>query len=158
MWSKVRLLLIWGIRVAVTWVFVSFAWGKLFEPEEFAEAIFRYRMLPDWGVNLMALGLPWLEFWCALALFVPCLRRAAWCWLMTLLVIFTLAKASALARGLDISCGCHGSGDGAGEFIRWQSIAFNLLILAGCVVATFLETRKHSSFGSLGRLPHEEER
>ena len=124
----------WAIRLGVVWIFVAFSWGKLWEPASFAEAIFRYRMLPDVLINPMALFLPWLEFWCALALFLPFWRRAAWNWLILLLVVFTVAKASVLFRGLDVSCGCHGA-SGEGEFIRWQSIAFNLLILAGCGVA-----------------------
>lgn len=101
-----RTALNWGAALLLAIVFTAAAIPKLSDPAGFALAIHRYHLAPDGLINLMAIYLPWLEVIAALALLWP-RTRAAGAWLITLmLILFTVALTSALARGLDVACGC----------------------------------------------------
>lgn len=108
------------------WTILGLAWGlaavfayaggvKVADPAAFAEAIGNYRLLPDVLVNWMAVCLPWIELSAALALCLPAWRRAGALLVLGMSGVFALAILSAWVRGLDISCGCFGTGShGAG--------------------------------------------
>ncbi|MDF3129781.1 MauE/DoxX family redox-associated membrane protein [Kiritimatiellaeota bacterium B1221] len=114
------------MRLLISGLFLYSGWVKILDQEAFALAILGYQLLPEsWGVPLSAL-LPWLEFWCAVGLWItPPFRRAAWIWITLMLLVFTLAKISVLQRGLAISCGCSG-GD---EMMTWKDVGMNMLWL-----------------------------
>lgn len=102
----------------VPWMFlrallsVVFLWAgmiKALDPGEFALAIERYRLLP-WPIcAALALYLPWLEILAALGIWWRLTRIGAYLVLAGLSALFFGALASALLRGLDISCGCFGA-------------------------------------------------
>ncbi len=103
------------------WIELGLAWGlaavfayaggtKVADPAAFAAAIGNYRMLPEAAVNLLAVCLPWIELGAALALLVPAWRRAGALLTAGMSAVFATAILSAWVRGLDISCGCFGTG------------------------------------------------
>ena len=102
----------WSHRLAA-WVLVAvFAWAgvaKLADPAAFAAAIDGFRLIPPLASALLAVYLPWFEIVLAAALLTRPLRRPAALFSTLLLLVFTLATVLALARGLDIRCGCFGS-------------------------------------------------
>ena len=101
------------LRLGLAAVFIIFAIPKIREPDLFAMAIFNYHMLPHWGVNAMAIVLPWLELFLGLALALGFWRRASALVISALMVVFIGAFVTAKARGLNISCGCFELGEGA---------------------------------------------
>jgi len=111
-------------RIAVTLLFGYAGWVKILDPGEFARAISGYALLPEEWVPWLAYSLPWLEVWCAAALWVtPPFRRSAWVLVTLMMIVFTLAKASVMLRGLEIACGCMASD----EPMRWLDVWVNLL-------------------------------
>jgi hypothetical protein len=60
-----------------------------------------------------AVYLPWLELVCAVAILFRWRERGALRLVLMLCSLFTIALASVWWRGLDISCGCFGHGDGS---------------------------------------------
>jgi putative oxidoreductase len=94
----------------------------------FAVEIDNYQLLP-WLAPYMAAALPALEITLALALVVlPApWRRAAALGCLGLMVLFTVGAASAMARNLDIDCGCFGKGSGP---ITWLTIARDVALIA----------------------------
>lgn len=87
-------------------VFLQAGLSKLHDPWGFAQAVDNYRLLPPAALGLVALFLPALETVVGGTLLLGWLRRGtAWATLGMLLA-FELALASALWRGLNISCGC----------------------------------------------------
>lgn len=110
-----------SIRVLLGVVFIWASIDKIAHPGGFAEAIYNYRMLPYWAINLMAIVMPWLEMICGIFLILGILWRGAAFMLGVLLAVFIVALSSALIRGLDISCGCF-TVDGE------EAIALDLLI------------------------------
>jgi uncharacterized membrane protein YphA (DoxX/SURF4 family) len=123
----IKTLLLWALRLFIGGLFLRSGFIKLIDPQAFAESTANYLILGERAVMLTALYLPWLEVWTGLALLVfPPLRPAAWSLISLMLLVFTAAKISALARGLDISCGC-GAGD---DPITLPDVLENLLLLA----------------------------
>jgi hypothetical protein len=112
-------------------IFVFYGASKIPYLADFAQSIENYRILPITFVNAMAITLPWIEVVAGLAL----LRRK---WVPGAIVViagmtavFTAAIVSAIARGLDINCGCLNTGiagDPQSNLIR--QLALDILLLA----------------------------
>jgi len=94
-------------RILLGVLFLLAATPKILWPADFAKVIFFYQILPYDLVNALAIVLPWIELYSAIALlFSRSLRQAAAWIILGLLVIFTAAIVTDLCRGIDISCGC----------------------------------------------------
>jgi uncharacterized membrane protein YphA (DoxX/SURF4 family) len=98
-------------QLGIAVVFLVAALGKIGDPAPFARQIFYFRMLPPGLENLMAITLPWVELLAALSLLLRYRPRAGAVVTAGLMVLFVFVVAAALARGLDIECGCFGTAD-----------------------------------------------
>lgn len=96
-------------RLILGLVFIAAALPKMADPPAFAKAIWAYELFPAWSLHPLALGLPWLELICGLALCLGFWLRAAALWLGALLISFCLALAINLARHHPVDCGCFGA-------------------------------------------------
>jgi uncharacterized membrane protein YphA (DoxX/SURF4 family) len=105
---------LWLARLLLGLVFLMAAWPKIQAPVDLAWAIVGYRLVPEVLVAPLALFLPWLELWSALAVLIGPrkFRRAGAMMVAFLLLSFMAAAAQGLARGLDFECGCFGTQDG----------------------------------------------
>lgn len=89
-------------------LFIYSALAKISDPDDFARAVMRYGILPDFSVGIFSLTMPMLELLAGLSmLFTKWLRESALL-VSGMLVLFIVALIQALARGLEISCGCFG--------------------------------------------------
>ena len=114
-------------RILVGLVFVIAGAMKAWNPQAFQAAIDGYRLLPTFGTALVALYLPWLEMVAGLLLLSGRPGwRAALAIIISLTVVFLMAIAQAVVRGLDPDCGCLGS---IGSSLH-ATIARDVLILA----------------------------
>lgn len=93
-------------RTALGAVFLYASYDKILNPGPFALAVANYRLLPDWGVNVVAVLMPWVEFWCALMLLSGQWVRTSSFLVGGLLVVFIAAVGISVGRGLDVDCGC----------------------------------------------------
>jgi uncharacterized membrane protein len=98
------------LLLALGGIFAVAGIPKAINPAAFAVSIDHYHLLPWRGAAALALYLPWLEILCAAALTTKKFRLGSLCVMLGLMLIFLPALISAAARGLDISCGCFGSG------------------------------------------------
>jgi len=123
---------------AVGAVFVLAALPKLQNPAAFAVAVYRYHLLPGALVNLAAGVLPWTELLAGAAMIAGRghFRRAGALLASLMLVVFSVAIAVSLARGLDIACGCFSLSPAAAQ-AGWQNLARNALLLAASLAAFF---------------------
>ena len=103
-------------REALSWafglVFVWSGWIKAQEPAQFLASVRSFHILPDPFAAWLALALPWLEIFAGLAVLTGWLRQGGLLLLNASLAVFAVALISAWLRGLDIECGCFGSGKG----------------------------------------------
>lgn len=123
------------LRIGLGVLFVVAAWPKLTDPHAFATSIANYRLLPESVERVLALVLAPLELIVGLALIFGVLDAGASALALAMLVIFTAAIAAALARGLDITCGCFESH--GGEKVGARKIAENVAFLAAAVAVAF---------------------
>ncbi len=116
-----------ALRWAIGAIFIYAAIAKIANPMAFAEQVDNYRLLPYFLVTLVAAILPWLELFCGLLLIVGKWLPGAALILLALNLIFLIAIISALAKGLDISCGCF-SVSGEGTRIGIKKLIENVLL------------------------------
>jgi uncharacterized membrane protein YphA (DoxX/SURF4 family) len=121
-------------RIAIGLVMIAAALGKIGDPAAFATQIHRYRLIPVGTENLLAIVLPWVELIAGLALVLGVRARSA-AWLSSaMMVVFTLAVGLAVARGLDIECGCFGTADATR--VGGLKLAENLLLTGTAIIAS----------------------
>ena len=111
-----------SVRAYLATVFLLACWHKIVDPAAFALDIATYQILPLESVNLMAIVLPWVELAAGLMLLVGLRTRAAALLVTGMLLMFTLAVSLALAKGLDMSCGCFASQGVNDDPISWRTI------------------------------------
>jgi putative oxidoreductase len=105
-----RWLLIAG-RLALAVIFLWSSIAKLRQPWiQFAISIEGFKIVPDTFLEPMARTLPWLELMAGLGLLVNVLARWAALGATLMLVVFNTAGIWAYAKGLQVDCGCFGSG------------------------------------------------
>ena len=90
-------------------LFIGACLHKIAEPESFALDIATYGILPLVAINLVAIVLPWIELFVGAMLIAGWRVRAASLLVAAMMVVFLAALCIALARGLDMSCGCFAS-------------------------------------------------
>jgi len=94
------------LRLGIGGVFLVSALDKLQQPYDFLWALYDYEIAgPAFGLAIASV-LPWLELLLGVSLIAGTLERGAWTLSVVVLTAFTCAKASVLARGLKIPCGC----------------------------------------------------
>ncbi|MBN1655337.1 MAG: DoxX family membrane protein [Deltaproteobacteria bacterium] len=101
-------------RFYLALVFLFACYHKIMDPGAFAVDVATYQILPLSLVNLMAIILPWIELAAGVLLLVGFRTRAAALLISAMMLVFTVAIVIALAKGLDMSCGCFAS-QGANE-------------------------------------------
>jgi putative oxidoreductase len=119
-------------RLALGLVFVVAGALKLRDPAAFAQDIANYQLVPSLA-PVLAVVLPALEVVVGLALLAlsSSWRRAAALVAGGLMIVFTVSASTALARGLDVSCGCFGGNSGA---IGWTTLARDVALLAAAAL------------------------
>ena len=79
---------------------------KHFHPNEFAEAVLAYKLLPEALVGAVAAALPWVEIAAGGFLALGIKKRSCLQLLALLIGGFLIVLLVTLARGLKIDCGC----------------------------------------------------
>ncbi len=118
-------------RVALGLVFVYAGILKIRDPNAFAGSVAAYKILP-YGLNyLVAAILPWVETICGMLLVVGYRARAAAFIVIAMNLVFMVALASTIVRGLDIDCGCFRQG--GAKTPAWMAILRDVLFLAAAI-------------------------
>jgi putative oxidoreductase len=93
-------------RLLLGGVFIYASLPKLLRPDEFARLINGYRVVHPDLTNLAGIALPWVEFAAGVFLAVGVLPQSSALVVAAMLSLFIGAGSLALARGLEIECGC----------------------------------------------------
>ena len=137
------------VAMALGIVLLVYGVQKIGEPSDFLKSIHAYGILPTqppWILNLTAIGLPWLEIVCGIALVLGPLRRGAALLSCAVLTVFTTAilmrsfqvmgAKDAAFFELAFDCGC-----GSGTVIIWQKLIFNGALIAGTAWVALADRR-----------------
>lgn len=117
------------LRLFLGGMFVYAAWSKVLEPAGFAMSVRGYKIIPFALSNLFALAVSWTELVAGAMLILGVFTRKAAGAIAILLVMFIVAIALVMVRGMTVDCGCFGAEGGAST--SWILIVRNLALLAG---------------------------
>jgi putative oxidoreductase len=125
-------LLAMAMRLALGGLFVVAGLLKLRDPAGFAQEIVNYDLAPVLAPYL-AIALPAVEVVAGLALiaFPPAWRRAGAVTVAGLMLMFLVATLVVIARGVNIECGCFGTGSGP---VGWSTVLRDLALLGLAVL------------------------
>lgn len=138
-----RTLLAAFLRVLVSGIFLSAGILKLKDADGTLIAVYQYKLLSWEASGFVATFLPFLEITTGVALWIPRVRLGASLLSVCLTLVFMAALGSALARNLDVTCGCFGTTD-----LRTTSgvrLAEDTVLLLTCCALWRYERSKCSS-------------
>ncbi|UCG62048.1 MAG: DoxX family membrane protein [Candidatus Zixiibacteriota bacterium] len=116
------------VRMAIGITFIYASYYKIIGPGDFAKSIWYYHLVPGALINLIAVFLPWMELLCGLCLIFGVGYRGS-LWLVTIMtVVFVVAIASAIARGIDLDCGCFKAAKSSSAS-TWKPLLFDVGLL-----------------------------
>jgi putative oxidoreductase len=120
------------LRVGLAALFVWTGMLKFQSPDATQMAIFQYKLVSWETSGVLATLVPMLEWCAAIGLVVPRLQLGGASLCIGLLLLFCGALTSALARNLDITCGCFGTTDGHTTALR--RLIEDVLLLGVCCI------------------------
>jgi uncharacterized membrane protein YphA (DoxX/SURF4 family) len=122
------------LRIALGAIFLIAGGAKVGHADQFAAQIAGFRLLPQPLVAPLAVALPYLEILLGGYLVVGLFTRTAAWFAVALLAVFDLAVASAVVRGMTVSCGCFGPNDTT--VTTWAEVARDaVFVLLAVIVA-----------------------
>ncbi|QJT07823.1 MauE/DoxX family redox-associated membrane protein [Oceanidesulfovibrio marinus] len=108
------------LTVILAGIFLAACWDKILHPDQFAQIIRAYRLVPDVLVNPAAVWLPWLELTLGILLLLNRWASGALLLANLLFLVFLAALAVNAVRGIDVNCGCFVTTPEAGaESMAW---------------------------------------
>ena len=119
------------LRLALGGVFIFAGVVKIINPAHFAADVGNYRLLAREWVNLFAITLPWIETLAGLLLVAGIWKRASALLIAAMLAVFLIAIGQAVARGLNINCGCFGTVEG--RKVGLEALAQDAAMLAAAL-------------------------
>ncbi|GFO69356.1 hypothetical protein GMLC_29350 [Geomonas limicola] len=128
------------VRITLGAVFIYAALLKIADPVAFAGSVAAYRILPYFGSYLTAAALPFVELCCGILLVLGYRVRSGALIIGVLNLVFIVALASAIVRGLDIDCGCFKQG--GEKTTPWTALARDVLFLAMTWFVLKVEARR----------------
>lgn len=116
-----------GLRLIIGVVFINAGLMKVRNPLAFADNVEAFHLLPLSAVTAVAQGLPWLEMICGALLIGGWHKRVAAFSLLVLNTLFIAVLIQAMARGLNVNCGCFGAVEQSGSM--FLTVGRDLLLL-----------------------------
>jgi putative oxidoreductase len=124
------------LRVLLGGMFIIASLDKIVDPSAFAASILNYQLIGFFPAMIVATILPWVELLAGLGLLLNVFPRGSALLVSLLMFVFAALVGIALARGLDISCGCFSQDPAAGK-IGIQKVAENLAFFLLSLISLF---------------------
>lgn len=126
-------------RLYLACIFLLACYHKILDPGAFAIDVATYQFLPLSLINPMAIILPWIELVAGGLLLIAFRTRAAALLISGMMLMFTIAIGIALAKGLDMSCGCFASQGAVDDPISWRTVGRDLSWMVLALYIVFLD-------------------
>ena len=126
------------VRVLLGAVFLWASFDKIMDPSKFARDIANYHIIPFGLENIIAIVLPWLEFFIGSALILGLLVDGSVLLSGILLIAFNVLIAQAMLRGFNIDCGC---GLKEGQLVGVEKLLENFVFFGGAYLVYLRKTK-----------------
>jgi uncharacterized membrane protein YphA (DoxX/SURF4 family) len=123
-------------------VFIWASIDKIVHPRQFAEIVSGYGLLPAILVPFFAVVLPFAELVCGIFLLFNMMTRSAALIVIGMLMVFLVAIAFNVFRGVAFDCGCFSTAAGSGES-PWLLLLRDLLLLIPAGISFFYSPRRN---------------
>jgi uncharacterized membrane protein YphA (DoxX/SURF4 family) len=135
--AVIRRALVAALRLGLGGLFVFAGAMKLRDPGRFALEISNYHLASALAPHL-AIALPGIEVAAGLAvLLAPAAwRRSGALVVAALMLVFTAAVTSVLARGINVDCGCFGGGEGP---VTAATVVRDVVLLAAAIALVVMD-------------------
>lgn len=121
------------VRLGLGCLFLWSSLPKIRQPYDFLSSVYNYELVgPKLGV-LVAMTLPWAELLVGICLVGGIFVSGALLVSIGMAAMFAFVLASALYRGLDISCGCFSASDAG--VIGYSTLIRDCVILLASIAA-----------------------
>jgi uncharacterized membrane protein YphA (DoxX/SURF4 family) len=125
-------------RIALAAIFIVAGVAKLREPwPNFAISISSFKLVPDTWLEPMAKYVPWAELVLGLAILSGILLRWSALVASLVLALFFAVLIRAYALGMQVDCGCFGSGEAPLGPLRLFEEAVMLALALAITIAAF---------------------
>ncbi|HDQ26218.1 MAG TPA: hypothetical protein ENN43_05665, partial [bacterium] len=94
------------LKISLGIIFVLASLGKIIDPQGFMNDVYSYVLLPTAIVPLFSATVPWIEFIAGMLLILDITPKSNAFIINALLMAFIVAILAAMARGIELSCGC----------------------------------------------------
>jgi len=129
-------------RLILGGAFIYAAWDKILHPDQFAQIVLNYKLMPDMTINLLAIFLPWLEMIAGLFLVLGIFPKESAGIFAGLLLVFIFAIGFNLARGLDFNCGCFSTSSDQESASYWLIVRDIVLLVPAVHIILFARRRR----------------
>jgi len=129
-------------RIVVGLMFIVVSVGKIAHPEEFANEIANYQILPNVFINIFAIIIPWIELFAGTLLIFGVQTKASSLVIGAMTIVFTTAVVIAMAKGLNIECGCYSNI--ASQQIGLPKVLENVGLLVLTIIILMSDNKKLS--------------
>jgi uncharacterized membrane protein YphA (DoxX/SURF4 family) len=134
------------LRIGLGALFIYTGAGKAMDPAAFLFNIRSFAILPDPYAAWTAMGLPWLEILCGLALITGVLAEGGLTCIAGMLAVFLWAFIYSWQRGIDVACGCFGKQESATNYTL--AITQDALLLAVALALLIWHWRRRRPQGT----------
>jgi uncharacterized membrane protein YphA (DoxX/SURF4 family) len=142
------------LRLLLGAFFVYASLDKIWNPAAFAKIVYQWQVVGPVPSNLVAVILPWIELVAGLLLILGAWKRESALVTALLLVVFLVAAASVMARGIDVeNCGCVSVAKAETtsswvppwtKGVGWFLVSRNLVFLGVALAIAFAPTEAES--------------
>lgn len=148
-YAKIEPYLVLAARFVLGAIFIYAGGSKIIHSAAFAKTVYHYQILPDFLINSFAVVLPWIEVLTGGLLIVGIWLPGAVVCANLMLILFLTALSIAVARGLDIDCGCFATS--RKELINIETIVRDLGFICISGYLFFIEFfRRHTAKNTCG--------
>lgn len=132
-------------RLIIAGVFIWAGSIKLADPKSFGQIISQYRIVPEYLLPVIAIGLPLIEVLAGLGLAFD--KRYCLTLITTMLLMFVAILWFGILRSLDIDCGCFSSSEQNYHDGLRTAFKRDLLLISMSAFLYFYRVRYKDKFG-----------
>jgi uncharacterized membrane protein YphA (DoxX/SURF4 family) len=99
------------VRLSLGALFIYSSLHKIEYPSAFAKVIYGYALFPQISINILAIMVPFLEFFSGLSLVFGVYPKSGVLIINAMLIFFVFAISINLIRGHEFDCGCLSFGE-----------------------------------------------